>query len=210
MATLILIRHGETDWNRDKIFRGRADVPLGDRGRLQAERVAEALKDRLLETIYSSPLLRSVQTAEAIASRHGLPVTKLDAITDIDCGNWQGRSDSEVRAAQPDLHAQWQSAPHKVRFPNGESLDDVKQRALPAALDAATRTGGEIAVVSHRVVIKMIVLGLLGLGNETFWNVRVDTCSLTIFDISERRAVLVRLNDIGHLAGLREEAAADF
>ena len=210
MTTLILVRHGETDWNRDKIFRGRADIPLGNRGKLQAERVGEALTGRPLGALYSSPLQRSVQTAEAIAEHHDLAVTKLDAITDIDYGDWQGKPDEEVCAAYPELYAQWQSAPHEVRFPNGEGLVEVAERSLQAVLNVAAGQTGEIAMVSHRVTLKVVVLGLLGLGLERFWNVRLDTCSLTIFEISEQGNILGRLNDTGHLAGLQDEEAADF
>ncbi|NOZ20927.1 MAG: histidine phosphatase family protein [Planctomycetes bacterium] len=210
MATLILIRHGETDWNRDKIFRGRADIPLGDRGLKQAERVGEALKDRALEAVYTGPLQRCVQTATPIAARRQITLATLDAVTDIDYGDWQGEPETVVREEYPDLFRQWETTPEGVTFPNGEGLEDVRKRSLPAILDVAARHDGEVAVVSHRVVLKVVILGLLGLGVEKFWSVRLDTCSLTLFDISKHRTILARLNDVSHLAGLRDEAAADF
>lgn len=210
MATVIFVRHGETDWNRDKIFRGRADVPLGERGKKQAERVAEALKEYRLDAIYSSPLSRSMQTAEAIARRQSCGVTALDELNDIDYGDWQGKPLKEVLAEYPDLCALWESAPNKARIPRGESLRGVQDRSLPKILEVAAVHAGPIAVVSHRVVLKVAVLGLLGLGVERFWSLKLETCGITIFDIAQERKVLTRLNDVGHLAGLRDEAAADF
>ena len=210
MATLLLVRHGETHWNREKIFRGRADIPLGERGKKQAERVGDALKDRPLEAIYTSPLLRSVKTAEAIAAHHDVPLSKVDEITDIDYGEWQSKALKQVMADYPDLCALWESAPHKSRIPGGESLDEVKARALPAILNLADNHSGEIAVVSHRVVLKVLILSLLGLGVEGFWNLKLDTCGISIFAITKERSILTRFNDVSHLAGLRDEAAADF
>lgn len=210
MATVILVRHGETDWNRDKIFRGRADIPLGEQGKKQAERVAEALKECRLAALYSSPLSRSMQTAEAIARHQACPVTELEEISDIDYGDWQGKPLKEVLAEYPDLCALWESAPDKARIPRGESLRGVQDRALPKVLQIAADHSGPIAVVSHRVVLKVVILGLLGLGVERFWSLKLDTCGVTIFDITQERKTLVRFNDVGHLAGLRDEAAADF
>jgi len=176
----------------------------------QAERVGEALKDHRLEAVYTGPLQRCVQTATPIVKRHQMTLTTLDAVTDIDYGDWQGKPDEQIRLDYPDLYRQWQTAPEEVTFPGGESLGNVGERALCAVLDVIARHDGGIAMVSHRVVLKVVILGLLGLGVESFWNVKVDTCSLTIFEISEHRNVLARLNDVSHLTGLRDEAAADF
>ena len=210
MSTLILIRHGETDWNRDRIFRGRADIPLGERGKQQAERTGEALKDRRLEAIYTSPLLRSAQTAEAIARRQEAEITEVDDITDIDYGDWQGKALKDVMEQYPEVCALWESAPHEARIPGGECLGELSDRSSPAVQRLVGSHRGKIAVVSHRVVLKVVILGLLGLGVESFWNLRLDTCGITIFEILEGRNVLISFNDVSHLTGLRDEASADF
>ena len=207
---LYLIRHGETAWNRDQIFRGRYDVPLSDRGLLQAAALPSAFSRAALEAIYSSPLSRAQQTAAPLGQARGTAVETIEAFTDMDYGDWTALPEAEAKGRYPGLFAQWETSPEAVCFPNGESLLDVTARADRAARDVAARHECSAAIVSHRVTLKMIVLALLGLGPQDFWRVRLDTCSITAFEMSAARTTLVRLNDTSHLAELRAAAAADF
>jgi broad specificity phosphatase PhoE len=211
MVTIILARHGETDWNTGEIFRGRADVPLNATGLRQAELLAEYLSGEKIDIIYSSPLQRAVKTAEAITACHGLDVNTVENINDIDYGEWQGLSLDKVKERHPELYQDWLDTPEQVRFPGGESLAEVRGRAMPFVEDAVMRCGeGKIMVVSHRVVHKVLIGALLGLDNASFWNFRLDTGGITRFEFNDDRAVLVSHNDTSYLQPVRRTSPADF
>ena len=210
MTQLMLIRHGETDWNREKIFRGRLDVPLSDRGEKQAELTGSALAQEGITRICSSPLKRAVQTAEAISRATGVPVQLIDGLTDIDYGEWAGLREHEAADKHSVAFATWQTAPEETDIPGGEKLAAVFARARASVEHLLLEGGGNVAVVTHRVVLKLIVLGLLGLGPEGLWPVKLDTCSLTRFQCRDSRRTLTLLNDTNHLGSMREADAPDF
>jgi broad specificity phosphatase PhoE len=211
MVELILTRHGETDWNVSEVFRGRADVGLNDVGMRQAELLAEYLGHEKIDFVYSSPLKRAVQTAEAIAARQGIKVSVVPNLIDFDFGEWQGLSVNEVRDRYPELYRDWLDTPEQVRMPGGESLHDVTARAMPFAEDAVMRCGeGRLVLVSHRVVSKVLICALLGLENSHFWNIRLDTCGVTRFSCGDGRLVLTCHNDSSFLKPLGAAPLADF
>ncbi|MGE5602070.1 MAG: histidine phosphatase family protein [Nitrososphaerales archaeon] len=204
MARFVLVRHGQTEWNRVERFRGRADVPLNDAGLMQAEatgrRVAEEWR---LAAVYASPLGRAHVTAEAISLRCGLPVAPLAGVIDIDYGEWQGLTPDEVASRWPDLLHGWYNTPHTVQIPGGESLAGLRERAMSAICELAERHDNEtIAVVSHTVINRVILLGILGLGNERFWRLRQDNCGINVFEAAAGDFTLVTLNDTCHLRGV--------
>jgi broad specificity phosphatase PhoE len=210
MVTMILARHGETDWNAGEIFRGRADVPLNDTGVQQAELLGEYLSGEKIDVVYSGPLQRAASTASAVAARHGLDINIVSNLNDIDYGEWQGLSLLEVREKYPELYQDWLDTPEQVRFPGGETLEEVRSRTMPFIEDAVVRCGeGTIVLVSHRVVLKVIICALLGLGNAAFWNFRLDTGGISRFDFKGDRVVLVSHNDNSFLQP-RSAPPADF
>ncbi|MCX7707043.1 MAG: histidine phosphatase family protein [Anaerolineae bacterium] len=201
MTRFILVRHGQTEWNRVERFRGRADVPLNDVGLAQAAATGRRIAAEWQPTaVYTSPLSRSVVTAEAIAAPLGLPVTPLDGLADIHYGEWQGLTPEEARARWPELVHAWYTAPATVRIPGGESLADLRERAMAAIRELTSRHPGEtIAVVSHTVVNRVILLAVLGLGNERFWRLRQDNCAINVFEADGSDFTLVTMNDTCHL-----------
>ncbi|HEY97872.1 MAG TPA: histidine phosphatase family protein [Dehalococcoidia bacterium] len=211
MVEIILARHGETDWNASEIFRGRADVPLNEVGRKQAEMLGEYLGRVKTDFIYSSPLKRAIETAGVIAGRCGLEVNPVENLNDFHFGDWQGLSHRQVQEQYPELYRDWLDTPEQVRIPGGESLEDVRSRAVPFVDDAVMRCGeGRIVFVSHRVVHKVLVCSLLGLNLSHFWNIRIDTCGVTRFDCGDGRLVLNGHNDTSFLHSVSKEPAADF
>lgn len=210
---IVLIRHGQTRWNKEEVFRGRADIPLDDTGIMQAEATSVALAHVGLSTVYSSPLARASETARMIARPHGLAVQLVDGLADIDCGAWEGLPVHEAQARYPEMFAAWQTAPHTVTFPDGESLDVVASRAI-AALDSIVSAHAQdetVAVISHRVINKLILLCILGLDSSSFWKIRQDTCCLNIITYGPEGYVLHLLNDRCHLfAGRISDAPRDF
>jgi broad specificity phosphatase PhoE len=211
MVTIILIRHGETDWNQKEIFRGRADVELNQMGVDQAEALARALRNERLRAIYASPLKRALKTAQIIRQFHSCPLREEPRFMDVDFGTWQGLPHEEVKKRFPSLYETWLHEPTNILFPEGESLRDVERRSMGALADIARNHGEEtVAVVSHRVVNKVILCSAMGLGLERFWNIRQDTCACNSFQYRDGHYVLHGLNDTCHLREIRGANPRDF
>ena len=203
MAEIYLLRHGQTAWNKDRIFRGWHDIPLDNYGLAQAECASRVLEGVRLAKIYSSPLSRAVQTAEPIATRQNLQITEVPQLLDIDYGQWTGKNQNEIEKLYPDLNRQWLESPDQVRFPEGEDLAAVRQRAFPklAELTGASDEG-PILIVSHRVVLKVLICAALDMSLSRFWQVQVDTASLSLLSFKKGIFTLCLLNDTCHLRSL--------
>jgi len=181
MTEIILARHGETEWNVAEVFRGRIDVELNEAGMKQAELLAAHLSDLEIDAVYSSPLKRALKTAEMIASYHKLDVEIAPGLIDFNYGEWQGLPHQEVKDKYKELYAGWIKNPHQAKMPGGESLAEVRKRAVGVVDSAVAKYEGTIVLVSHRVVNKVLICALLGLDNSHFWNIRLDTCGITTF-----------------------------
>ena len=210
MVKLILARHGETVWNVERIFRGRADVDLDKVGIEQAELLGKYLSNWKLEVVYSSPLKRALDTANIVARCQKVRVQTAEGLTDFDYGEWQSLSEQAVKRLYPTLLNEWHNNPHQVRMPGGESLADVERRAIEVVSGILSKHAGSIALVSHRVVLKVLVCYLLGLDNSHFWNISQDVCGITIFHYVDGRFVLTRHNDTSHLKELQKTVLDDF
>jgi len=211
MTKVYLVRHGQTAWNVGEVFRGRADIPLDEIGKKEAHLAGKALKDASLNAIYSSPLSRSMETAEHIARFHELSVIPLNAIIDISYGEWEGLSREKVEGKYPDLYKLWVEEPHTVRFPKGESLEEVRACTM-AALDefVAAHENENIVLVAHRVPNKVICCALLGLDNSNFWRIQQDTACTDLFSYRDGQWIIIYLNDTSYLKVLEKPALADF
>jgi phosphoserine phosphatase len=210
MAKLILARHGETMWNVEKVFRGRADVNLDEVGIKQAELLGKYLSNWELEVIYSSPVKRALDTANIVARYQKVVVRIAQGLIDFDFGEWQSLPEQEVSRLYPDLLNEWHNNPDKVKMPGGESLEDVRKRAVEVVNGILSRHEGNVLLVSHRVVIKVLICYLLGLDNSHFWNISQDVCGITIFNYADGRFVLTRHNDTSHLRELQKSVLGDF
>lgn len=210
MTEIILARHGETEWNVSEVFRGRIDIELNQTGIKQAELLAEYLSDLKLDAIYSSPLKRALTTAEMIASYHKLDVEITPGLIDFDYGKWQGLPHQEVKDKYKELYAQWIRNPHQVKIPAGESLDEVRKRAIGVIDNVIAKYEGTVVLVSHRVVNKVLICALLGLDNSHFWNIRQDTCGITTFTYENERFILTKHNDTSYLKPLHKAPLSDF
>ena len=204
MGEVLLISHGETEWNRAEVFRGRSDVALSERGREQARLVAEALKERPIEAVYSSPLSRARDTAQPLAEALGIAVLVDERLVDMSLGEWEGRERTKVEKEQPERYELWLKEPERFRAPGGESLAEVRARAWPGVQELAGRHR-VCAVVSHRVVCKVLLCEVLGSEAAGFWRVRVDTGSVSVVERGEHGCVVTRVNDRRHLRGVGEE-----
>jgi len=210
MTQLIIARHGETDWNVGEVFRGRLDVELNQTGLTQAEALGQHLADFSVEAVYSSPLKRALDTARSVAAHHGLEVSVARGLTDFNYGAWQGLTHHEVKKRYAELYHRWLAEPHLVTMPDGESLDDVAERARQVVENVVDSHEGTVVLVSHRVVNKVLICSLLGLDSSHFWNIRQDVAGMTIFEYEDGRFVLTRHNDTSHLGQARKHALSDF
>ena len=211
-TSILLIRHGETAWNRGQIFRGAYDVPLNDNGRAQARQLATAAAWRQIDAAYTSPLSRAVETAQLVLAPHGLAAKVHAGLTDFNYGQWTGLQDDAVAEKWPEEHARWGAAPHTLRVPGGDTLAQVFDQAFAGLEQIAREHDGQtVALFAHRVVNKLLVLGVLGLALERFPLIRQDNCSLNQFERTDKGYVIVCLNDTSHLRqGGAELLEADF
>jgi broad specificity phosphatase PhoE len=208
MTEIILARHGQTEWNVEEVFRGRIDIELNQTGIRQAELLAEYLSGLKIEAVYASPLKRALKTAEVVAHRHRLKVEVSPGLIDCDFGQWQGLSLREVKYKK--LYEQWAESPQLVKIPGGESLEEVRERALEVVNGVIAKHNGAVVLVSHRVVNKVLVCALLGLDNSHFWNIRHDVGGTTFFSYQDGRLVLTRHNDTSYLKPLKKAELGDF
>ncbi len=209
MTQIILVRHGQTAWNvgagAGERFRGRIDLPLDDTGLAQARALAQQLADHSIVAVYASPLKRATETARPTAQQLGLPVQPLPGITGINYGDWQGLSPAEAAKTHPALYPRWLEAPHRVKFPHGESLRQVRLRSMAAMKEVAARHEGQvILLVAHQVVNKVLVCAMLGLGNAHFWRIQQDNACINIFEHQDGVSTAVLINDTYHLRQTRD------
>jgi len=200
MTDIILVRHGETELNREGVFRGRFDVELNDCGREQAEALAKALKSPPIVAVYTSPLARALATARAIAGEHGLEPIVDEAFNNIDLGEWQGVKKTQVRDTEPDAWRLWTTEPEHLRIPGGETLAEIRERAYPRLLDLAARHDGErIVVVTHRSVARVLAGAVLGMTEGYFWKFYMDNAGYSLLQYNGSDFMIVQWNEICHL-----------
>lgn len=205
---LVLVRHAVTE-QTGPMLTGRAPgVDLSDDGRRQAKALGERLAEIPVAAVYASPIERTAQTAEAIASHHGVDVRELPGVIEADYGEWTGGKLADL--AKTELWKTVQRAPSRARFPGGESLAEMQGRMVTALEAVVADHAGEIVVVvSHADPIKAAIAHFTGLHLDLFQRLVVSPASVTIFDLSPYGAALVKCNDTGDLDELRPKPASE-
>lgn len=215
----LLVRHGETDWNRDKRFQGQIDVPLNDYGRVQAGQAATFLQALPIDRAVSSPMLRPKETAEIILQAHPDVELHLNSLLcEISHGQWEGKLEAEIEAEYPGELTQWQKAPETVQMPEGENLQQVWQRAVQAWQEILAATPEPQAdrpvttlVVAHDAVNKALLCALIGQSPQAFWTFKQGNGSVTVIDYPHgvTGAPLIQaMNITTHLGGVLDQTAA--
>lgn len=147
-TTIVLVRHGETDWNRDNRFQGHADPPLNDAGREQARALAEDLRFETFAAVYTSPLRRAAETAAILGAELGLPPVEHASLMEVDVGSWSGLTRTEVEARFPAAFARWLEFGHG--WEDGETYDELGERVLAGLSSIAAEQPDEAVVaVTH-------------------------------------------------------------
>ena len=196
-----LLRHGQTPMSVQKRYAGRTDAPLTEVGVQQAAAAAKRLASAGLGVIVTSPLLRTVQTAQAVAAVTGAAVVTDDGFRETDFGAWEGLTFAEVRERWPAEISAWLADP-EVAPPGGESFTDVSAR-VTAALDRvlAARAGQTVLIVSHVTPIKMLVTAALLAPPAALYRMHLDVAALCEIDwYADGPAVLRSFNDTSHLS----------
>lgn len=214
---LLLIRHGETNWNREGRFQGTMDIPLNENGQAQAGKAREFLKDVEIHFGVTSPMSRPKETAEIILQAH--PQVTLDThpqLEEIGHGLWEGKLESEIEANFPGMLKQWQAQPETVQMPEGENLQQVWDRAnqawdeIVAQYSAKSNQVG--VVVAHDAINKVILCRLMGLQPKDIWAVKQGNCAVTVIDYlkgAESEPVIQAMNITSHLGfGVIDKTAA--
>ena len=193
---MVLVRHGETDANRAGLLLGRADPPLNERGRQQADALATALRREPDPLIVTSPLARAQETAARIAAATGASVETDPRLIELDYGEWDERRVADIPGS---VASRWRADP-TFAPPGGESLAELRARVAPceASLRERARDGTAI-VVSHVSPIKALILDALELGDTFAWRLRLDVASICRVAPGPAGPVLVTFNETGHL-----------
>lgn len=201
MPTLIyLLRHGETTWNIERRYQGALDSPLSAEGRDQSLRLREALRSVPVRAVYSSPLERALTTAEVIAQGFALPVIAVPDLAEIRVGEWEGLLVGEIEARYPEAAHHWYNTPHLARIPGGETIEELRARAVRATETIRRRHNGEhVMVVAHGGVNKTILLTALGAPLENYWRIRQHNACINLLEYEGDRVRVVVLNETIHL-----------
>ena len=197
-----LVRHGETDWNRLGRFQGQSDTTLNARGLAQAKDTARAAREWGLTAIYSSPLSRTMQVAEALTHQSGLPVAIREGLKEMALGELEGIRGEEMRAGWPEVYDTWRDYPAEIVMPGGESLAGLQERVWEVVreLEQAHSPEDNLALISHNFAIRAICARLLGMSLASFHRMHLSLGSVSLFDSGPRGRRLLYYNATGHLA----------
>ena len=197
---LYIIRHGQTDWNVQGRIQGRQDIPLNAAGRSQAQMLAKGMEKRPVTAIYSSPQLRAMETAKALAGNQGVEVIPLPELVEIGYGAWEGRTASDILTKERKLYEEWWQHPATVAPPGGETLNQVDARCKKAWEWIKGEIKGDTAVVAHGGTLAHFIVHLLE-GRPDAAEIVVGNASITTieYDPVTGQCSLAGLNDCSHL-----------
>lgn len=196
---LILIRHGETLWNKEGRIQGTSDIELSETGMEQARRLALSLKDSDIGAIHASPLKRAYRTAEIINNFHGRKIEVHRELMEMDQGDFEGLSFHELMACEKEFIHRWIADPASVKMPRGESLAELQERVWPP-VEKIIAAGQDALVVAHNFTIAAILCRIRNISLSEFRSTCVDTASRTVIRFRDGLADIEVMNDRSHLS----------
>ena len=201
MTVILLVRHGHVEGIKPERFRGRADLALTETGEKQAELLALRIASQWApSSIHTSPLRRCVATGAAIAGACGVPSEPLGGLIDLDYGAWQSRTYEDARASDPGLFEAWLTTPQLVRFPNGESLQDVATRTASVLRFVLSRNAADtVVLVGHDSVNRVMLTQILDMPLSAYWRFAQSPCCINEIEVTGSSLQLRRINDTAHL-----------
>jgi broad specificity phosphatase PhoE len=200
-TTVILIRHGETDWNVVRRFQGLSDIPLNATGRLQAGFAKNGLQDIELDAIYTSPLQRAAETAEIIRGDRAIPVYPVQGLREMGIGEWEGLLVSEIDERYPGQYDLWRKAPTQIRLKGGEPYTETQKRAWKTFWEIVKKHEGKtVLIVSHMMCISSILLTVAGLPLDDIWQYPIRNAALNIVEVdSDGKAAITAWSQDDHI-----------
>ena len=199
MSRLLLVRHGDTKLNSGKRFWGQTDVELSASGIRQAERLRDRLATEKIDAIYTSNLSRASVTAEIIASRHQSKTIICAELRETNFGKVEGLTFNEICQLYPELIEPWSNWSLALRFPGGESVEELAKRVSQFLPRLEKHTSGEtILIVAHSASLRLLICHLLGIELQYWRQFRLDLASLSILETYPQGAILSLLNDVSH------------
>ena len=213
-SRIFLIRHGETNWNKEGRFQGQIDIPLNENGKDQARKTFEYLKNISFNKAFSSSMHRPYETAQIILqNKKDLKIEKIDSLVEISHGLWEGKLESEIREKWPLLLKNWHDKPEEVIMPEGESIKDVSERSIKAfdKICLSQKDNDLSLIVAHDAVNKTLICNILGINYSNIWKIKQGNGGITIidlFDDPKKPPVISALNITTHLGGIIDSTAS--
>ena len=205
MTKLLLVRHGQSEYNVANRFAGVSDIDLTEVGRQQVQKVRHRLASERIDAVYSSDLKRAQSTVQAIIDGRNLTVNLCPELREIDYGDVEGLPFSQIQTRYPELAKQMRSSEMEMQFPGGESFGQLVERVTKFKEMVSKRGASEnVLVVSHGGPLRALVCSMLGIDQRCWWQIGMDNASLSIIDIYSRGAILSLLNGTYHLKELRD------
>jgi alpha-ribazole phosphatase len=205
LPRLLLVRHGVTAFNDARKFMGHSDLAMSEIGYRQVERLRDRLVGQKIDAVYSSDLKRTLDTAEIILAGRKVEIVPCPELRECYYGDCEGLTFQEISSNYPDVAEKCINFTLELEFPEGESFRDFIERAsgFLDRLENHARSD-TILITSHNGPLKVLVLRLLGIDMNHWWQIRIDTASLSIVETYPRGAILNVLNDTSHLAGINK------
>jgi broad specificity phosphatase PhoE len=205
MTTLIIVRHGHTALNDGDRFRGRTDTPLDEQGLREAEVTAKAIAGRWkLSAVYTSSVSRAHVTGEIIGKPFDLPAVDEPGILDMDYGEWTGLTFEEAEAHSPEVYKICMERPSAFKPPKGESFEELRERSVAAVKSIAQRHPNQaVAIVTHNVVNRVILLGFLETTTDLFWRMHQGTCAINVLEYDGKGYGIELINDTSHIRNMK-------
>ena len=201
---VILIRHGQTDWVRQRRYCGLTDLGLNENGKEQGGKLCRRLEKEVIHKVYSSDLRRAFEFAGMVFK--GISIERLKAFSEINFGIFEGLTYQENMDKYPKIYDKWLKNPSETDIPKGESLKDLAERVRPAfasilPLDNNSNNNSTIVICTHGGPIRVLLCDALGLGLEDIWQVKVDCASVSIIEFTKGKAKVESVNDTSYLNG---------
>jgi len=213
-SRIFLIRHGETNWNKEGRFQGQIDIPLNENGKNQARKTFEYLRNISFNKAYSSSMHRPFETAEIILQNNkDLKIEKIDSLIEISHGLWEGKLEAEIREEWPNLLKNWHDKPEEVIMPEGESIKDVSKRSIEAfdKICLSQIDNDLTLLVAHDAVNKTLICNILGINYSSIWMIKQGNGGITVIDLfndPSKPPVISALNITTHLGGIIDSTAS--
>lgn len=207
VTTVILVRHGQTDYNKQERYQGFLDIPLNENGLAQADQLAASLKDVPIDVFIASPLKRAYVTTEKCAKAKGMEISYTDErLKEINYGKWAGHSKKEIAKTDPKASKLWNKTPWKVRPPEGESLAELSARYRAALDDAVQRYPGKtIFIGAHSKGNMALLCNVLGISLEHYPQFEQDNTCVNVLKYKNGQWKLVLMNSVSHTGKLYME-----